>query len=142
MSMEEALSFCRRRLDTALERSGDLYHAASVLRDDDEEAERIWVDSLALELRRRDLEPHRGAASRQWASLNGAIESGKALLVALEEAGRAEAAVLRAVTAARGAIQASLAATAEAQQAIDTAQVSIQTAESEWTAARDLLRGL
>jgi len=142
MSMDEALAFCRRRLETAEERSGDLRHASSLLRDDDVEAERTWADSLALEVRRRDLEPHKGAADRQWAALRTAIDSGRELLAALEEAGRAEAAVIRAVTTARAAIQSAIAATAEARRATDTARVSVRSAESECAAAKDALRAL
>ncbi len=140
--MDEALAFCRRRFETASEHAGDLAHALTILRDDDAEAEQTWADGNALELRRRDLDPHRVAAARQNTALRTAIEAGRSVLVSLEEAARAETKAVAAVATARAAVQSAVAATADGRRAIDAAHRSIQDAEGACANARRMLEGL
>jgi hypothetical protein len=142
MAADDALAFCRRRFETARERSGDLEHASSLLRDDDLEAERTWSDAFSLELRHRDLEPHRSAADRQKATLDRAIEAGGDLLGALDEAARAETATLAAIAKAQAAVQSAVAATELARRELDQARVSLQTAERECAEADQMVAAL
>jgi hypothetical protein len=142
MATDEALAFCRRRLETARERSGDLAHASLLLRDDDLEAERTWSDAFSLELRRRDLEPHRTAADQQQTTLDRAVDAGHDLLGALEEAARAEATTLAAIAKAQAAVHSAVAATDSARHDLDQARVSLQTAENACAAADRLVAGL
>ncbi len=142
MPIDDALAFCRRRLEAATDRAGDLQHASTTLRDDDQEAERVWGDALALDVRRRDLTPHQDAADRQRTTLLAAIESGRDVVASLEELGRVEDTLLRAVATARTAIQAAEVAITEARRDIDAARASTRTAESECANANGLLAGL
>jgi hypothetical protein len=142
MATDDALTFCRRRLETARDRSGDLEHASTLLKDDDLEAERTWSDAFSLELRRRDLEPHRTAADRQQTTLDRAIEAGRDLLGALEEAARAEAAVQAAVAKARTEVQSAVAATDQARRDLDQARMTIQSAERECADAEKIVAAL
>ena len=113
-----------------------------LLKDDDLEAERTWSDAFSLELRRRDLLPHRTAADRQQATLDRAIEAGRDLLGALEEAARAEAAAQAAVAKARAAVQSAVAATDQARRDLDQARMTIQSAERECADADKIVAGL
>lgn len=140
--MDDALAFCRRRLDTAIERTGDLRHVSARLRDDDEEAERVWSDAQALDLRGRHLTLHREAAGRQLAALDDAVGAGRDVLTSLGEASRLENLALQSIAAARAATQDAQAAIGTARHALDTARVSIQTAESECAGASAMLAGL
>ena len=140
--MSDALAFCRRRLDMAVEHTGDLAHAAALLRDDDAEAEHAWADARALDLRGRDLEPHKVAADQHHRMLHAALDSGRGALASLDEAVRAEAAVVRLLAAARAETQAAVAATADARRDLDAAQLSIHDAEREVAEAGRMVKGL
>ena len=142
MSSDDALAFCRRRLETAVERSGDLDHVTGLLRDDDREAEQLWTDTRGREVRQRDLEPHRAASDRQRATIRSALEAGRTLLASLEEARRHEADVVRRIAAARALVQTSAGIATDARRHLDSARMLTRDAERATADVRQALAGL
>jgi hypothetical protein len=140
--VNEGLAFYRRRLSLASERVADLSYAVTRLEDDDAEAAVAWTDSLAREVRGRELEPHRKAALIQQGALGRAIESQMTILAALEEIARLEHTVVSAIAHARTAAQSAEARAIESRRIADGARSEVGAAEAAVSSAAGMAGGL
>jgi hypothetical protein len=135
MIANEALAFFRRKLALASERVADLAYAVGRLEEDDAEAAATWVDSLAREVRVRDLEPHCRAARRQTQALGAMLEAEQSILAALEEIVALEQSVVTVIAQARTAAQSAEARAIESRRLSDSARSEVAAAESAVSAA-------
>jgi hypothetical protein len=142
VSATEGLAFYRRKLSLASERVADLSYAIARLEEDDAEAAVVWSDSLAREVRGRELEPHRAAAQRQRAALGAVIDAEASILVALEEIAALEQSVLAAIAHARTTVQAAEARAIESRRLADGARSEVGAAESAVSSVAGMVAGV